>query len=133
MFDLWEYTFDDSLFCDKVFGWEYRHLLELLDECMCEVLDAGDTVECISEKLESDDGFTGTRPYLEDVTFYEEHSWFPISGRAGELYHDELTDEIFHHVVLATLESQTLCLVLVYFSDTIDTRYRCDDDDIFSG
>ena len=58
MFDLREYGFDDSFFCDEVLRWEYRNLLEFLDECMCEVLDAGNAVEGIPEELKADDGFT---------------------------------------------------------------------------
>ncbi len=121
MLDLRDHGLDDSLLSDKMLRREYRDLLQLLDEVVCEVLDARDTIESISEEFKPDDGFARTRPYLEDVSLHEEHPWLPVGGRASELYHDEFTDEIFHHIILTRLESETLCLVLIDLTDTIDT------------
>ena len=123
MLDLRDDGLDDSLLSDKMLRREYRDLLNLLDEVVCEVLDTRDAVECISEELESYDRLTRRWPYLEDVSLHEEHPWLPVGGRAGELYHDEFTDEILHHIILTRLESETLCLILIDLTDTIDTRY----------
>ena len=37
---------------------ENRNLPQVLDELVCEVFDTSDTVECVTEELESDNGFT---------------------------------------------------------------------------
>lgn len=58
MFYLWEDTFDDSFFCDEVFCWKYRDFLQIFDESIRQMLDTGDAVECVTEKLETDDGLT---------------------------------------------------------------------------
>lgn len=99
---------------------------------MCEVLDTSDTIECVTKKLQSDDRFARTRPDLEDVSLHEEHPWLPIGCGSRELDHDELSDEIFEDIVVSHLHTQTLCLILVNITDTIDTGDGGDDDDVFS-
>ncbi len=78
--DLWDNCLDDSFLCDEVLGREYHHLIHIFDETVCEVFDTRYALESISEKLQSDNRFTRTRPDLEYITLHEKHSSLPISG-----------------------------------------------------
>ena len=61
-------------------GREYNYFIQVLDETMRQMLDTRDPFECISEELKPDNRLTRTRPDLENISFDEEHTSFPISS-----------------------------------------------------
>ena len=132
MFYFWYHALDDSLLGDKMLRRKYHNLIQIIHEVVREVLDTRDPLEGISEKLEPNNRLTRTRPDLEGISLHQEHPRFPVGGRSRELYHHELFNDILDYIIVIGLEFETLSLVLIDLTYTIDTRYRCDDDDIFS-
>lgn len=80
MFDSRYHALDDSLLRDKMLRRKYHNLIEIIHEIVREVLDTRDPLESISEKLESDNRLTRTRPDLEGISLYQKHTRFPVSG-----------------------------------------------------
>jgi hypothetical protein len=104
-----------------VLRWEYDDTVSLLYEPMGEMLSLRDTVECISEKLESIYLFTRARPDLECISEHMKHPGFEVCSRPLELEIHECGDECFELILFSYGEFETLLLVFVCFSDTIDT------------
>ena len=121
MFYFWYHALDDSLLSDKMLRRKYHNLIQIIHEVVREVLDTRNPLEGITEKLEPNDGLTRTRPDLEGISLHQEHPRFPVGGRSGELYHHELLDDIFYHVFSVYFEFETLSLVLIHLTDTVDT------------
>jgi hypothetical protein len=60
------------------------------------------------------------------------HSRLKISSGAFELEINERGNECFEWIVFSDLEPQTLFLIFIGLTDTIDTGYGRDDDNISS-
>lgn len=60
------------------------------------------------------------------------HSGFKIRSRSFELKIHERGDEGFERIIFTHLEPETLLLVFIDFTDPIDTRDGCHDDDVSS-
>ena len=121
VFYFWYYALDDSLLRDKMLRWEYHNLVHIIHEVVCEVLDTRYPLECITEKLEPNNRLTRTRPDLKGISLHQEHPRLPVGGRSRELYHHELLDDILYHILSVYGEFETLSLVLIDLTDTIDT------------
>ena len=95
----------------------------LFDGSIGEILDFRYTLEGISEKLEPPNLFTRARPDLESISDNSEHPTFEVSSGSSELEIHEACDDRLYRVFFIGFEPQTLFLVLVDLTCTVDARH----------
>lgn len=122
---------DDGLTRDEVLRREDDDLISVLEYSVCEVLRTGYLLERISEKLQAIDLLTRARPYLECISEHMEHPRLKVGSRPTELEIHEARDDGFEWILFSYPEPETVRLIFIDLTDTIDTRYGCDDDDVF--
>ena len=114
-----------------MFRWKDSDIFRILDRFVRDRNLTDDLLALVSEEFERQIRLGARWEYIERISLDAEHPRFEIGRSARELERNQSFNQRFDRTNPPLFNMENLFLVLLHFSDTIDTAYRCDDDNIF--